>query len=280
METLFDNAVMEYIHSKKFRRLAYNSKRNYMNGIATLEPHFSGKGLDEITRPMVIKFRDHYYDMPGKCKIALATLSNILKYAYDRGNVDRNVAAAVGDLPPDKPIERWDEAEIDRFLDGAPYYLIDAMMVALYTGQRRGDLIWMDWKDYENGTIHVKQRKTNTELWIPVHPKLKERLEAMAKRTPKSTRVVCTRILLNCFGQPWSAESLRCAFKRRCAKVGIEGRTIHGIRKTCASILAEMGCTVHQIMAITGHRTMKEITRYTEEAEKKRMAQEAIDKWQ
>jgi mannosyltransferase OCH1-like enzyme len=40
-----------------------------------------------------------------------------------------------------------------------------------------------------------------------------------------------------------------------------------------------MGCTAMQIMAITGHQTLKEIVRYTKEAEKKHMAQEAMDKW-
>jgi integrase len=102
----------------------------------------------------------------------------------------------------------------------------------------------------------------------------------MRKRVPKTTRGVSRRILLNSYGDPWPPDSLRCAFKRRCAKIGITNRTIHGIRKTTASILAEMGCTTLQIMAITGHQTMKEVVRYTVEAEKKKMAMEAMDKWQ
>jgi len=154
------------------------------------------------------------------------------------------------------------------------------MMVALYTGQRKSDLVKMEWADYDGATIHVVQKKTGVELWIPVHPRLKKHLDGMKMRLPqRGTRVPCNRILQNHYHQPWSSEALRAAFKRRSAAVGITGRSLHGIRKTCASILAEMGCTALQIMSITGHQTLKEIVRYTKEAEKKRMAQEAIDKW-
>jgi hypothetical protein len=31
--------------------------------------------------------------------------------------------------------------------------------------------------------------------------------------------------------------------------------------------LAEVGCTAHEIMAITGHKTLKEVQRHTEEAQ-------------
>jgi integrase len=275
---LFGEAVNNYIHSQKFRRLAVSSKKIYSNGLNILEEHLPAKtDISKITRPMVIGIRDRYYEQPGKCHAALVVLNNVLKYAYDRGHVDRNVAASIGDMPKGKSIPRWQEDEIDRFMDGAPYHLRDAMMVALYTGQRRSDLVRMEWSDYDGRSIHVKQQKTGVELWVPVHPKLKRHLDGMKLRLPQ--RYECNRILKNMYGQPWAADSLRCAFKRRSAKVGITDRMLHGIRKTTASILAEMGCTALQIMAITGHQTLKEIVRYTQEVEKKRMAQEAMDKW-
>jgi integrase len=41
----------------------------------------------------------------------------------------------------------------------------------------------------------------------------------------------------------------------------------HGLRKLAAKRLAEAGCSDRQIMAITGHKTVSEVSRYTEAAE-------------
>jgi integrase len=51
---------------------------------------------------------------------------------------------------------------------------------------------------------------------------------------------------------------------------------MHGLRKTAAKTLAEVGCTAHEIMAVTGHRSLKEVQRYTKAADQKRMATAAI----
>ena len=280
MQHDYDEALHCYAKSKQFQKLAVNSKRIYMDGIATLADHFTGMKLKEITRPVVIEFRDELYDQPGKCRVAINVLNNILKHAYDRGWVENNVAAGMRDMPPYKQIDRWQEDELDLFLSTAPIHLKDAMMLALYTGQRRSDLVRIEWKDYDGKVIHVIQRKTGVELWIPVHPKLKRHLDGMGMRVSIRKPFALDRILVNFYGLPWAPESLRAAFKRHSAKIGLKGKMLHGVRKTTASILGEMGCTSLQIMSITGHQSMKEVERYTHGAEKKKLALEAMAKWQ
>lgn len=275
----YDEAMNSYIRSRQFQQLSPNSKRIYMNGIDTLAPYLTGALLQDINRPMVIGIRDKLYDSPGKCRVAMSVLNNILKFSYDRGWVQQNVAARLGDMPPYKEIDRWEESEIDRFCSTAPAHIKDAMMLALYTGQRRSDLIRMEWSDYRDGMIHVKQRKTDAELFIPVHPKLKLHLERMAQRPRGKYAWAQNRMLLNMYGHPWDGESLRAAFKRHSAKIGLQGKMLHGVRKTTASILGEIGCTALQIMSITGHQSMKEVQRYTQGAEQKKMAMEAMGKW-
>jgi integrase len=196
--------------------------------------------------------------------------------------VTGNVAMNLRDMPPSKEIERWQEDEIDRFCSTAPFHIRDAMMLALYTGQRRSDLVRMCWSDIneESGLLYVKQRKTGVELWIPIHPKLRRHLDGMQKRKSVRTVFAQNHILTNHYGMPWVPESLRAAFKRHCAKIGLTGKQLHGVRKTTASILGELGCTALQIMAITGHQSLKEVQRYTVGAEKRRLAEEAMAKWQ
>jgi hypothetical protein len=48
--------------------------------------------------------------------------------------------------------------------------------------------------------------------------------------------------------------------------------------QTAARRLAEAGCTEHEIAAITGHASLREITRYTKAADQKRLAAAAMEK--
>jgi integrase len=50
----------------------------------------------------------------------------------------------------------------------------------------------------------------------------------------------------------------------------------HGLRKAALRRLAEHGSTVKQIQAVSGHRTLTEIERYTQQAEQQRLAKAAI----
>ena len=53
------------------------------------------------------------------------------------------------------------------------------------------------------------------------------------------------------------------AIKKVMAKVSLNERfSLHGLRKAGVCRLIMHGLSVHQIMAITGHRTPKEIDRY------------------
>ena len=63
-----------------------------------------------------------------------------------------------------------------------------------------------------------------------------------------------------------------------CDAAGCHGVSAHGLRKACARRLAEIGCSALQIAAITGHATLKEVSRYTGAADRKRMGREAIAK--
>jgi integrase len=116
----------------------------------------------------------------------------------------------------------------------------------------------------------VKQAKTRGELVIPVHPDL----QAILDRAPSDKLT----FLVTRFGKPFlerrsvigSASNVTIADLSRCSA--------HGLRKAAARRLAEAGCTEHEIAAITGHASLREIVRYTKAADQKKLARAAIDK--
>lgn len=274
--SLFRDVAETYASDKnpRWTALAVRSKTIYLTGLRHLD-RFNDIPVEEITRPMIIEFRDDLYDQPGTCRVALAVLSNILSWCHDRGLVPYNQAANMKDLPPKKDIPRWEAHEIDAFLKTAPAYLRRSVMLTLYTGQRRSDVVRMKWSDYNGETIRVVQMKTRKTLEIPVHKKLKVMLDEM-QAEPR--RKKCPYIISNSHGDPWVADTLRNAISIHLRSIGIYGRSIHGLRKSAASFLAEAGCTALQIAAITG-QSLKEVEHYTRQADQKRLAREAMDMW-
>jgi integrase len=166
----------------------------------------------------------------------------------------------------------WTEAEIAQFENrhqvGSRARL--ALALLLHTGQRRSDVVCMGPQHVRDGAIHVRQLKTGVALEIPVCADLAEIIAA----TPAAALVFLT----NDRGRPFTAGHFGDWFRRRCDEAGLTHCSAHGLRKAAARRLAESGCTEHEIRAITGHASLREVVRYTKAADQKRLAIQAMDK--
>ena len=52
----------------------------------------------------------------------------------------------------------------------------------------------------------------------------------------------------------------------------------HGLRKLAATRLANAGCSEREIMAITGHKSVAEVSRYTKARDQERLAEQAMQR--
>ncbi|MBS0986535.1 tyrosine-type recombinase/integrase, partial [Acetobacter thailandicus] len=149
-----------------------------------------------------------------------------------------------------------------------------AMSLMLYTGQRRSDVVRMGPGDVQNGMIYVRQEKTDACLWIPLHSELQDELRLWEGGSQ-------TYLSRSRDGSPYTVNGFYNVFKDWCASAELPVQcSPHGLRKAAGRRLAEAGCTPHQIAAILGHKTLAEVMRYTRSAEQKKMAQEAMDKFE
>lgn len=142
------------------------------------------------------------------------------------------------------------------------------MALMLYTGQRRSDMVKMGWQHITGDRIRVRQLKTDAMLSIPIHPEL---ADILAHATKTDMPIVLTQ-----FGKPFTANGFGNRMRKWCATAELPDCTSHGLRKAAARRMAEAGCTNKEIMAITGHQTDKEVTRYTKAADQKRLADRAM----
>src|SRR5262249_32136644 len=117
----------------------------------------------------------------------------------------------------------------------------------------------------------VRQDKTDVLLDIPMHPKLKTIIKAAAEDH--------LTFLIARTGKPYNITGFSNQFRDWCNAAGLPSDChFHGLRYSAAKLLAEAGCTLHQIAAITGHKTMAMVQKYTKGVEQRRLATEAMTK--
>jgi integrase len=84
-------------------------------------------------------------------------------------------------------------------------------------------------------------------------------------------------LLVTKTGKSYGANDFSEQFRKWCDDAGLPPEcSFHGLRKAALTRLADAGCTAHQIAAISGHKTLKEIERYTKAADQARLAREAM----
>ncbi len=67
-------------------------------------------------------------------------------------------------------------------------------------------------------------------------------------------------------------------FKSWCKDAGLAHLSAHGVRKGLAELLAELGCSQYEIMAILGHSEAKTSEVYTRRVERWKLAKSAIER--
>jgi integrase len=122
-------------------------------------------------------------------------------------------------------------------------------MLAIWTGQRQGDLLRLSWSAYGGTPIRLRQGKTKMPVLITVGGPPKTVLDA----TPKKA----VTILSTSCGTAWTEGGFRASWRTACKAAGVEGMTFHDLRGTAVTRLAVAGCEVPEIAAITGHRLNK-----------------------
>ena len=81
------------------------------------------------------------------------------------------------------------------------------------------------------------------------------------------------------YGKPFTAAGFGGWFREMCDAAGLPRRcAAHGLRKAACRRLAEAGCSANIIAAISGHKTLREVERYTQAADQARMARAGMER--
>ncbi len=234
---------------------------------------YADKMAKKIQREHVVKLMARRASKPESANGLRKALRAMMQHAIEIGQRTDDPTRDVKAIRVKSDgFHSWTDKEIAQFekhhKSGSRARL--ALALLLYTGQRRGDVIRMGRQHIRGGVIHVRQQKTGAELDIPVHPAL----STIIADTPKDHLT----FLMTQFGKPFTAAGFGNWFRDQCDDAKLPHCSAHGLRKAAARRLAEAGCTEHEIAAITGHASLREVQRYTRAADQKRLARAAMRK--
>lgn len=245
--------IQAFEQSGEFTRLAPRTQIDYGKHIKKIELRFGDfpiSGLaDRRSRGIFKGWRDELAKQSlRQADYAWTVLARILSWAKERGIIDVNPCAMGGRLYRNSRVDSiWMDDDEARFMAVASPPLRLAMLLAIWTGQRQGDLLRLPWAAYDGKEIRLKQGKTGVRVRIPVSDTLKAALDEVAKA--KKSPV----ILINQDGRPWTENGFRSSWGKACDKAGIDGLTFHDLRGTAVTRLFMAGCSEAEIAVFTGH---------------------------
>ena len=137
---------------------------------------------------------------------------------------------------------------------------------AIETAMRRGEIAAMRWEHLDRTTrssghearvLLIPETKNGTPRRVPLSTAALGVLDGLPRRMGHAAHNVDGRVFAMHTG------SISRAFAEVCKAAGIEGLTFHDQRHDATSKLFERGLNPMQVAAITGHKTLQMLKRYT-----------------
>jgi integrase len=279
-ETVVD-LIRAFTLSPEFEKRAESTRKEYRRMLTKAEEKFGAMPIAALDDPRVrqdlMSWRAEVARTSGdrEADNRLSVVSAMLTWARDNGRVTANHITGFKRLhSSDRSDMIWLPEHIEAFMNIAPVELQRALILALLTGQRQGDLLRLTWTNYDGQLITLRQGKTRRRVDIPCTAALRRTLDALEKTST-------TVILTTKNGLPWKARYFKAQWEASTRKAGIKDLHFHDLRGTAVTMLAEAGCTTPQIAAITGHslKTVSSILdRYL--ARTRPLANEAIERFE
>ena len=240
------------------------NKKTYLR--SCLLPFFGKKRLDEISSLDIEEFKALQLKRlkPKTINGQIGTLLKCLKTAIEWNELDK--------MPITRPL-RCDPAEFDYLNEEEAKKLLmtangpykTAILLALHTGMRIGELMALNWRnvDFLKHQIVVKDNfsvgvlgstKGNKIRYIPMTQDVFDHLTALS---PKEGFV-----LKGPDGLRFRPECSRTTIHEICNKAGLRQIGWHKLRHTFASRLAEKGVALLTIKELMGHSDIRTTMRY------------------
>jgi integrase/recombinase XerD len=221
--------------------------------------------------------RDELKNKPAAANVRLKALRALFVWATEEDEAPHDPTICVKRIKyVTNEHHTWTIEEIEQYkarhpLGTKPRLALDLLR---FTTGRREDAVRLGPQHIRAGRVQFRQAKNEhrnpIDIDLPVRPELKESIEA----TPSGHMT----FLVTAFGKPYTPGGFGNAMRDWCDQANLHHCSAHGLRKATPTQMAEEGATPHELMAITGHKSLEEVERYTRRANKRKLADSAMAK--
>jgi integrase len=263
--------IESYLRSGAFKGLAEMSKPGYMSRLNTIREEHGHRSVAGLTRERIEKaFLDPLSGRPGAVLDTLKKLRILIKHAIDRKMLSHDPSLGIK-RPKQKEIRAWTDAEMAAFERRWPIGTKQrtAYALMLNAGTARVDVHRITWKQIEFDSVGYTRHKSGVPVQIGIAAELRRALDAAPR---EHVTVINTE-----FGKPFTIDGFSGFMRDAMKAAGLPlDCKPHGLRKTLGRLMADAGCTAHDIMAVLGHTTLAQAEKYTREADRRRGAKRAV----
>jgi integrase len=265
-------AIAEFYQSQAFRSLTGGTPAQRRGVLERFREQYGDRSLASLPKDFIVALLDTL--APNAARLWLKSFRHFIGWAAQRKLIRDDPTWGIRiKVPKSDGHHTWTEDEIATFearhAVGSKARL--ALALGLFTAQRRSDVVRIGRQHIRDGVLTVRQQKTGTTLAIPLHSELEKIIAA--------TPIGHLTLLTTRFGKTYRENNFSDQFRVWCTDAGLAQRCVfHGLRKAAARRLAEAGCTAHEIAAMTGHNSLREVERYTKAADQVRLAKSAFAK--
>lgn len=237
-----------------------------------------GANLVSHMQPRHVRMlRDELLSTPAAANQRLKALRALFNWANEADETTVNPTLGVKRIKyASDGHHTWTDMEIAQYQERHPVGTKARLAFDLlrYIAFRREDAVRIGPEHIRGGRVQYRQAQNEdrnpVDLDIPLHPDLEASIAA--------TTTGHETFLLTEFGNAFTANGFGNKFKDWCRQADLPHCSAHGIRKATATALAENAATPHEIMSITGHRTIEEVERYTKATRMRMVADAAMAK--
>ena len=265
--------VTDYYRSAEFVNLKPASQRLYRLCLDPIAKRDGHRLVRDMPRDKIRKIIEEIAaTRRGMANVTGKVLRRLLSYAVDNNWRVDNPAIRLKQYRGGTR-HSWTDAELAAFEARWPLGSRERLAYALlrYLGQRVGDTVKMRRQDIRDGCISIVQEKTGAELELTMHSEL---LTAL-----RSYRAKGIYLIGDVHGRPIRAAALTNLIRRAADAAGLSSECkAHGLRKSLLRQLAEHGATTKEVAAVSGHKSLAEVERYTHAADQKKLSAAAMAK--
>jgi integrase len=139
----------------------------------------------------------------------------------------------------------WSLNDQRSFLAVADQTMRLALLLGLYTAQRQGDLLRLQWSQYDGHRIRLTQGKTAQAVSVLVMAPLKDALDVHPRGG--------SHVLLNHRGEPFRQRRFEERWTTTMAEAGLTGLRFQDLRRTAMTRMGEASVTEVEMAAVSGH---------------------------